>query len=89
VGVRNATFGDSPEWRNEPTQHAKPAYRTRQPYSPTLLNEFTCCFPKGNEAIFLLETNMINAMKPKKDLLQRTWALEMLKTLDLAGPLHG
>jgi PadR family transcriptional regulator PadR len=40
-------------------------------------------------AYFLLETNTGSAMKQKTDVLQGTWALMVLKTLDVPGSLHG
>src|ERR1700728_4453723 len=49
--------------------------------------KFTCCFPKGSLASFLLETQMAN--KQKTDVLQGTLALMVLKTLDVLGALHG
>lgn len=59
-----------------------------------------CCFPKGDMACFLLETQMAwlgsrirygtgIVMKQKKDVLQGTLALMVLKTLDVLGPQHG
>jgi PadR family transcriptional regulator, regulatory protein PadR len=44
----------------------------------------SCCFPKGLVTHFLWETKM-----KKKDVLQGTLALMVLKTLDVLGPLHG
>jgi PadR family transcriptional regulator, regulatory protein PadR len=47
----------------------------------------SCCFPKGNVADFMWETQ--RAMKAKTDVRQGTLALMVLKTLDVLGPLHG
>jgi PadR family transcriptional regulator, regulatory protein PadR len=44
----------------------------------------SCCFPKGPVPQFLSETKM-----KKRDVLQGTLALMVLKTLDVLGPLHG
>src|ERR1700744_5001820 len=54
----------------------------------------TCCFPSGNMQFSCWypsehrdgETNM---KQKKKDVLQGTLALMVLKTLDVLGPLHG
>jgi PadR family transcriptional regulator, regulatory protein PadR len=51
--------------------------------------KFTCCFPKGSVASFLLETKMAGAMKQKTEVQQGTLALMVLKTLDVLGSLHG
>jgi PadR family transcriptional regulator, regulatory protein PadR len=37
----------------------------------------------------MLETQRMNAVKPKADVQQGTLALMVLKTLDVLGPLHG
>jgi PadR family transcriptional regulator PadR len=47
----------------------------------------SCCFPKGNMADFVWETQ--REMKAKTDVRQGTLALMVLKTLDVLGPLHG
>jgi PadR family transcriptional regulator PadR len=63
--------------------------RGKLPFFPVLQfnSEFTCCFPKGSLASFLLETQMAN--KQKTEVLQGTLALMVLKTLDVLGALHG
>ncbi len=57
------------------------------PAGPPL--RLSCCFPKGKRGILLLETKRAVPVKPKKDVLQGTLALMVLKTLDVLGPLHG
>lgn len=48
-----------------------------------------CCFPKGADIPFLLETKRSDRVKEKTDVPQGTLALMVLKTLDVLGPLHG
>jgi PadR family transcriptional regulator PadR len=52
-------------------------------------SSLSCCFPKGDRSIFLLETQRASEVKQKTDVKQGTLALMVLGTLDVLGPLHG
>lgn len=60
--------------------------------APTPTIAISCCFPNETLLSFLLETKMDsgnNRVREKRDVLQGTLALMVLKTLDVLGPLHG